>query len=138
MQSVGLQGRETKLITRLLQLAGLLILISAGGLKAQDADLAARAHRLFYSAGVLQNCQALTEEYMHRFETAADALGLSPAQLADARRSGLNRADWQWGNRGLGGYRRWCAGEGALAADWAQRLAFDVAAPAPAMDDGSP
>jgi hypothetical protein len=85
---------------------------------------------------VLQNCQALTAFSVASLEGAADRLGLSVAALDAARQSGLNRADWQWGNRGLGGYRRWCAGEGALAADWAERLSQDPEASAPAMDDG--
>lgn len=116
----------------------MLILIGVGGAKAQEEDQAARAHRLFYGIGVLINCRALTEDSIRHFERAADMLRLDPATLEAARQSGLNRADWQWGNRGLGGYRRWCAGEGALAADWAQRLSVDASAAAPHMDDGLP
>ena len=114
------------------------MLLPAVALRAQTFDAGDRAHRLFYSIGVLQNCHALTASSVASLEGAVERLGLSAATLDAARQSGLNRADWQWGNRGLGGYRRWCAGEGALAADWAERLNQDPEASAPEMDDGLP
>lgn len=113
-------------------------MLPAGLLRAQSLEPAERAHRLFYSIGVLQNCRALNAFSIANLEGAAERLGLSAVELDAARHSGLNRADWQWGNRGLGGYRRWCAGEGALAADWAERLSQDPTAPAPRLDDGLP
>ncbi len=113
-----------------------LAFLAASEAAAQRDDVADRAYRLFYGVGVLQNCQALTEEAAVSFTKAAQMLSLSEAQMVTARTSGLNRADWQWGNRGLGGYRRWCANEGALLVDWAERLTSDPAAAAPKLDDG--
>jgi hypothetical protein len=113
-----------------------LALMAASEAAAQPDDVADRAYRLFYGVGVLQNCQSLTEEAAASFSKAVQTLRLSEAQMIAARTSGLNRADWQWGNRGLGGYRRWCASEGALLVDWAERLRADPAAAAPVLDDG--
>ncbi len=113
-----------------------LLMLVASDARAQALDPADYAHRLYYSIGVLQNCHGLSAFSLSQLDAAAARLGLSDNAVEAARRSGLNRADWQWGNRGLGGYRRWCAGEGALAADWAHRLSIDPSAAAPVMDDG--
>jgi len=110
--------------------------LSNGASSAQADESIRRAYQLFYGAGVLQNCHALTDAAAESFARAADVLALTPIQLDRARAGGLNRADWQYGNRGLGGYRRWCAGEGAAVAAWAVTLAQDPGAPAPLLDDG--
>lgn len=94
-----------------------------------------RVSALYYAAGVATYCSGLTEQ-------AADGLGLamrwvqatSPLNLenlAVARDAGYVAADYEWGNRGLGGFRRWCLTEGRASIVWLEGLVASPTTPRP-------
>lgn len=87
----------------------------------------ARAWSLFYAQGVAETCgsmSGLAEIGLARAVARLRAAGALDDGLLGVRRvDALNAADREWSNRGLGGYRRWCAGEGAAAQGWLEGLA---------------
>ncbi len=98
----------------------------AAGARAADGP-GDRAWSLFYARGVAETCGAMSGLAEVGVARAVAGLrgagGLDDALLSARRLDGLNAADREWSNRGLGGFRRWCAGEGAAAQGWLEGLA---------------
>lgn len=106
-------------------LAGFLLLtaVPAAFAGAEREALAARfpeLHEAIYDVTVCEYCGLVTPAVAHGFRRQVDALvardGLSEATFRELRISAWTRADLEWSNRGLGGFRNWCRTEGAAAA----------------------
>ncbi|MCP5373805.1 MAG: hypothetical protein H6907_18905 [Hyphomicrobiales bacterium] len=75
--------------------------------------------RAYYAFEVAQTCGLATPKARRGFErTVADLLARRP--YSDLRHRRLRHrawieAEWEWHNRGLGGNRAWCQGEGMAA-----------------------
>jgi len=71
---------------------------------------------LIYDHEVAAQCGLLTPRVRQAFHAARDRLaarsGLAAAHLKKLRLKAIVAADREYNNRGLGGYRQWCAGEG--------------------------
>lgn len=76
-------------------------------------------YHLFYERAVADTCALISRPVELGFRLERDrravALGIGPADLRDLRLQGLVAADLEWLNRGLGGNRAWCRGEGMAA-----------------------
>lgn len=79
-----------------------------------------RVRDVVYDYAVTSYCGTLTPEVEAGFKIElarlTEASGLSPEQAKAQRIEGWVAADMEWSNRGLGGYRAWCRGEGVDAA----------------------
>jgi len=77
--------------------------------------------RLHYDAEVASYCglvdAALREGFRRRLRALRRSTGFDDADLQRARMDAWQAAHAEWQNRGLGGFRRWCALEGRAAAD---------------------
>jgi hypothetical protein len=86
--------------------------------------------RLFYDYAVTDYCGTVTAAVHRGFEQERDAamaaLRLDHDSVRPLRLAGWERADREWENRGLGGFRGWCRTEGIAAAD---RFASAACAP---------
>ena len=73
-----------------------------------------------YDYAVTSYCGVLTPEVEVGFRRELAAItardGLSEDEARTQRIAGWVAADKEWGNRGLGGFRAWCASDGARAA----------------------
>jgi len=101
-------------------------------------DLGASRQRfvdLFYAAGVATYCSGLTDVAVDGLKRAVEReraiTSLAPADQDSARHAGYIAADYEWSNRGLGGFRRWCLTEGALSVRWLEALGGDPTLPLP-------
>lgn len=105
---------------------------SGSGAVAKDAAAGARPRlaELVYDYAVTSYCGLLTGAVERGFRlqlarvTARE--GLDPEAARRQRVAGWARADREWHNRGLGGFRGWCRTEGLAAA-----ARFDAVAGAP-------
>lgn len=94
-----------------------------------------RISALYYAAGVATYCSGLTEQAVDglglavRWVRATSSLNLE--HLAAARDAGYVAADYEWSNRGLGGFRRWCLSEGRASTAWLEGLVVAPTAPRP-------
>ncbi|MEM7021170.1 MAG: hypothetical protein AAF637_01120 [Pseudomonadota bacterium] len=86
----------------------------------RDAAATEALYHLFFSRAVAQKCGAMTHPAEQGFEVHRDRLvrgaDLPPATVRALRLAGGVAEDREWLNRGLGGYRMWCAEEGRAAA----------------------
>lgn len=87
------------------------------------AELAARypeLHAAIYDVTVCEYCGLITPEVAAGFRRQLDDLvardALSEMAVREIRISAWTRADLEWSNRGLGGFRGWCRTEGEAAA----------------------
>lgn len=73
-----------------------------------------------YDFEVASLCGLVSERVQRGFhsylEDLVDEAGMDRATFELARMRGWTAADREWANRGLGGFRGWCSGEGAEAA----------------------
>ncbi|MSP89917.1 MAG: hypothetical protein EXQ92_14075 [Alphaproteobacteria bacterium] len=85
-----------------------------------------RLSALYYAAGVATYCSGLTELAVdglgHAVRWVRATSSLNPESLAAARDAGYVAADYEWSNRGLGSFRRWCLGEGRASTAWLEGL----------------
>ena len=77
---------------------------------------------LYYRMEVAGYCSLVSAAVARGFARRAEVLERD-LRLSDARRDHVRGKAWQaahaeWQNRGLGGFRAWCANEGREAADW--------------------
>ena len=101
--------------------AGLLAGLS--GTAAEHTAFTGRENALFhlyYQMEVAGYCSLVSAAVARGFARRADTL---ERNLLDERRDHIRGKAWQaahaeWQNRGLGGFRAWCANEGRAAADW--------------------
>jgi hypothetical protein len=77
-------------------------------------------HAAIYDVTVCEYCGLLTPEVASGFNLlAADLIardGLASREVREIRISAWTRADLEWSNRGVGGFRAWCRTDGASAA----------------------
>lgn len=113
--------------------AGAVILLLAAC--AGDGEDERRVSALYYAAGVATYCSGLTEQAVDGLTRAVRWMQasspLEPERLAAARAAGYVAADYEWGNRGLGGFRRWCLSEGRASTAWLEGLVATPTAPRP-------
>lgn len=100
----------------------------AAGMPALAGDTAREAlvarypelHRAIYDAAVCEYCGLITPEVASGFHLlAADLIerdGLLSQEVREIRISAWTKADLEWSNRGVGGFRNWCRTDGASAA----------------------
>jgi hypothetical protein len=132
--------RQIRVDTRWLAGASLaMALIAAPAVDARAADptraeLAARypeLHAAIYDVTVCEYCGLITPDVAAGFRRQRDDLvardALSEGAVRDIRIIAWTRADLEWSNRGLGGFRNWCRTEGAAAAR--RFVAYGQAAP---------
>ena len=91
-----------------------------------DTDRAALAarypelHRAIYDVTVCEYCGLVTPEVAAGFRLlVADLIerdGLASQEVREIRISAWTKADLEWSNRGVGGFRTWCRTDGASAA----------------------
>ena len=83
------------------------------------ADTRSPRH-IVYDYAVTSYCGLLTPEVEEGFRRELAAVteesGLTAEQAKELRIAGWVDADREWSNRGLGGFRAWCASDGAEAA----------------------
>jgi hypothetical protein len=117
------------------RIAAALLLLA--GCTADGAESRRRVVALYYAAGVATYCSGLTDRAANGLKRAVQReLASSPldtAELAAARDAGYIAADYEWSNRGLGGFRRWCLSEGQASVAWLEEL---VAAPTTPRPNG--
>ena len=74
---------------------------------------------MFYDMGVIGYCGLSTDAAIRGFHQQLEALvdreNLDPIHVRDARNRALTMVEWEWDNRGLGGFRGWCRDEGEAA-----------------------
>ena len=84
------------------------------------ADAERRVRDIVYDYAVTSYCGTLTPEVEAGFRAElaeiTERRGLDAEQAKSERIAGWVAADKEWSNRGLGGFRAWCRGEGVDAA----------------------
>lgn len=95
----------------------------AGAADATRAELAARypeLHAAIYDMTVCEYCGLITPEVAGGFHRRVAELvardALTERTVREIRIIAWTRADLEWSNRGLGGFRAWCRTEGEAAA----------------------
>ena len=77
--------------------------------------------KIVYDYAVTSYCGTLTPEvefgFQHELAEATARAGLAAEEAKALRIRGWVDADLEWSNRGLGGFRAWCASEGVAAAE---------------------
>ena len=77
--------------------------------------------QVFYDIGVIGYCGLSNDEatrgFQHQLNGLVDRDDLDAVQIRDARNHALSMVEWEWDNRGLGGFRGWCASEGQAAVE---------------------
>jgi hypothetical protein len=85
-----------------------------------SAEPADPIEAVYYRYAVVEYCSLLTPAVFTGFEVERDRVvaqaGADEEQHRAGRIAGWTAADLEWSNRGLGGFRNWCATEGAAAA----------------------
>ena len=75
--------------------------------------------QIFYDMGVIGYCGLSTRVVSEGFNRQLAELmarnDISESHLRDARNRALTMVEWEWDNRGLGGFRGWCRSEGESA-----------------------
>ncbi len=111
-------GARLRALPVALILVGLLIPTAWIGYR--DAASREALYHLFYSHAVAGKCGTLTPAAQRGFDLLRarllEARDIAPETVRELRVAGGVAADREWLNRGLGGYRRWCASEGRTAA----------------------
>lgn len=87
---------------------------SAGGPKPQN-----ELEQIFYDMGVIGYCglssEAASRGFRKQLEEIVERENIDPLQIRDTRNRALTMVEWEWDNRGLGGFRGWCSSEGKAA-----------------------
>lgn len=77
--------------------------------------------QILYDMGVIGYCglssDAASRGFQRRLEALVDRENIDPIHLRDARNRALTMVEWEWDNRGLGGFRGWCRDEGEAAVE---------------------
>lgn len=77
--------------------------------------------QIFYDMGVVGYCGLSSDVASRGFSRQLDELiqreRLEPIAVRDARNRALTMVEWEWDNRGLGGFRGWCSSEGKAAVE---------------------
>ena len=65
------------------------------------------------------DCQAnpSTRAFNRQLEELIARENSDPIEVRDARNRALTMVEWEWDNRGLGGFRGWCSSEGEAAVE---------------------
>lgn len=77
--------------------------------------------QIFYDMGVVGYCGLSSAVASRGFSRQLDELiqrqRLDSITVRDARNRALTMVEWEWDNRGLGGFRGWCSSEGKAAVE---------------------
>ena len=94
-------------------LAALLALGAAGATHPRPQT---ELERIFYDIGVIGYCglssEAVLEGFRRQLKDMVERDGIGPARVREARSRAMTMVEMEWDNRGLGGFRGWCLGEG--------------------------
>ncbi|KAA3631009.1 MAG: hypothetical protein DWQ08_05435 [Proteobacteria bacterium] len=94
---------------------------------ASDADAVEQLVRIAYLAEVASYCSLVDDAVTRGFRIERDRIveagNLGPAEIESARTRAWRMGHEEWQNRGLGGFRGWCRGEGTEAARFFRRIA---------------
>jgi hypothetical protein len=78
-------------------------------------------HAAIYEVTVCEYCGLITPDVAAGFHQQVRELialhGLTDATVREIRIAAWTRADLEWANRGVGGFRGWCRSEGEAAAE---------------------
>lgn len=114
---------------------GAILIFALAACTSDPATSRARIVALYYAAGVATYCSGLTEQAVAGLQRAVElervASPLDETEMIAARNRGYVAADYEWSNRGLGGFRRWCLSEGAASIRWLEGLVNTPDAPLP-------
>lgn len=103
----------------------LALIVAAGPSLADSWEHLVRIH---YDLEVASYCGLVTDTVLKGFHTALqvqiDSAGTSFDDIEQARMQAWKDAHWEWQNRGLGGFKYWCANE---AMEGARRLESHLA-----------
>ena len=76
--------------------------------------------QILYDMGVIGYCGLSSDAVLAGFNRELgqiiDRDGIDRRGLKDAQNRALTMVEWEWDNRGLGGFRGWCKTEGESAA----------------------
>jgi hypothetical protein len=85
-----------------------------------SAEPADPIESVYYRFAVVEYCDladaAVAQGFIVERDRVVAVAGASEAEHRAGRIAGWTAADLEWSNRGLGGFRNWCATEGATAA----------------------
>ena len=91
--------------------------------KPSFADTREHLVQIHYDLEVASYCGLVSESVLEGFHSAlqvqTDSANLSLEDIEQARMQAWKEAHWEWQNRGLGGFKYWCANE---AVEGARRL----------------
>ena len=77
--------------------------------------------QILYDMGVIGYCGLSSDTVLAGFNRELgqiiDRDGIDRRDLKDAQNRVLTMVEWEWDNRGLGGFRGWCKTEGESAAE---------------------
>lgn len=89
---------------------------SAAGPKPQT-----ELERIFYDIGVIGYCglssDAVSKGFNRQLRELTERDKITAQRRQDAQYRALTMVEWEWDNRGLGGFRGWCRSEGAAAVE---------------------
>ena len=75
--------------------------------------------KIFYDMGVIGYCglsgKTVYEGFRRQLAEITARENSDPVEIRDARNRALTMVEWEWDNRGLGGFRGWCSSEGEAA-----------------------
>lgn len=106
-------GRRAACLVAVLAVSGA---AAAAGPKPQT-----ELEHIFYDMGIIGYCglssDAASRGFHQQLEALVDRENIDPIQVRDARNRALTMVEWEWDNRGLGGFRGWCRDEGKAAVE---------------------
>ena len=74
---------------------------------------------ILYDMGVIGYCSlgstAVQQGFNRQLNQVIVRDGIDQSELNDARNRAMTMVEWEWDNRGLGGFRGWCKTEGQAA-----------------------
>ena len=92
--------------------------VGSGASGAEPGDPVAA---VYYRYSVVEYCSLATPAVAAGFDAErarlVEAAALDEEQHRTQRIAGWTAADLEWSNRGVGGFRKWCATEGVAAAE---------------------
>jgi len=108
-------------VTRLALTASLLLALASPAQAHLDAVTREALQEAYYEIEVASYCSLVSEEVAAGFRRqVARILGdteVDRETLNQLRGKAWQAANWEWQNRGLGGFRAWCRNEGKAAAE---------------------
>jgi hypothetical protein len=135
-----MRAHRSKVRFRILVVCGTLLMSFAGPAAADPHSRGAELKQVVYMYGVTEYCGLNSAEVNDGYQRQVRALTrdgeLPEATVRWLRIRGLVAADLEYGNRGLGGYRKWCRTEGLDAAQ--HFLAFRAAELAAERNQSAP